>query len=177
MGGRSVEVQSTQAWYKPAEVFPGSSVPCGSYWGSLSVSFLICKMRNNQTVSTSAVKKQSANAGDVGLIPGLGRSPGGGNTNPLKYSCLGNPWKEEPSGLQPMRSQSVGHDWVSEHAHALTSETFCVFFPGVSLFAFLSMFSPLSSRLDYIWSIMLNTHQLSSLGWLVIILRDMPLVQ
>ena len=31
------------------------------------------------------------NAGDAGLIPGLGRSLGEGNGNPLKYSCLGNP--------------------------------------------------------------------------------------
>ena len=40
------------------------------------------------------VKNPSANAGDtedVGSIPGLGRSPGGGNGNPLHYSCLGNP--------------------------------------------------------------------------------------
>ena len=32
-----------------------------------------------------------ANAGDMGLIPGLGRSPGAGHGNPLQYSCLGNP--------------------------------------------------------------------------------------
>ena len=31
------------------------------------------------------------NVGDLGLIPGLGRSPGGGNGNPLQYSCLKNP--------------------------------------------------------------------------------------
>ena len=31
------------------------------------------------------------NAGDLGLIPGLGRSPGGGHVNPLQYSCLENP--------------------------------------------------------------------------------------
>ena len=31
------------------------------------------------------------NAGDLGSIPGLGRSPGGGNGNPLQYSCLENP--------------------------------------------------------------------------------------
>ena len=36
------------------------------------------------------VKNQSANAGDLGLIPGLGRSPGVGNGNPLQYSCLEN---------------------------------------------------------------------------------------
>ena len=33
----------------------------------------------------------SANAGDVDLIPGWGRSPGEGNGNTLKYSCLSNP--------------------------------------------------------------------------------------
>ena len=36
------------------------------------------------------VKNPPANAGDEDLIPGLGRSPGGGNGNPLQYSCLGN---------------------------------------------------------------------------------------
>ena len=36
------------------------------------------------------IKNPSANAGDAGLIPGLGRSPGEGNGNPLKYSCLVN---------------------------------------------------------------------------------------
>ena len=40
------------------------------------------------------VKNLPAEAEDikgVGLIPGLGRSPGGGNSNPLQYSCLENP--------------------------------------------------------------------------------------
>ena len=36
------------------------------------------------------VKNTPDNAGDVGSIPGLGRSPGGGNGNPLQYSCLEN---------------------------------------------------------------------------------------
>ena len=39
----------------------------------------------------SVVKNPPANAGDVGLIPGSGRSPEGGNGNPVQYSCLGNP--------------------------------------------------------------------------------------
>ena len=39
----------------------------------------------------SVVKDPPANGGNVGLIPGLGRSHGEGNSNPLKYSCLGNP--------------------------------------------------------------------------------------
>jgi len=40
--------------------------------------------------SGTVVRNLPANAGDMGLIPGLGRSPGGGNGNPLQYSCLGN---------------------------------------------------------------------------------------
>ena len=37
-------------------------------------------------------------SGDEGLIPGSGRSPGGGNGNPLQYSCLGNPMNREAWG-------------------------------------------------------------------------------
>ena len=39
----------------------------------------------------SVVKNPPVNSGDTGLIPGLGRSPGGGNGNPLQCSCLENP--------------------------------------------------------------------------------------
>ena len=43
-------------------------------------------------ILASLIRYLSAcNAGDQGLIPGLGRSPGEGNGNPLKYSCLENP--------------------------------------------------------------------------------------
>ena len=36
-------------------------------------------------------KESTCNLGDLGSIPGLGRSPGGGHGNPLQYSCLENP--------------------------------------------------------------------------------------
>ena len=39
----------------------------------------------------SSVKESVCNAGDLGSIPWLGRSPGEGNGNPLQYSCLENP--------------------------------------------------------------------------------------
>jgi len=39
----------------------------------------------------SVVKNLPANAGDTGLIPGLGRSLEEGNGNPVQYSCLGSP--------------------------------------------------------------------------------------
>ena len=44
------------------------------------------------------VKNLLANAGDMALIPGSGRSPGGGNGNPLQYSCLGNHMDRGASG-------------------------------------------------------------------------------
>ena len=44
------------------------------------------------------VKKLCANAGDLGLIPGSGRSSGEGNGNLLQYSCWELPWKEESGG-------------------------------------------------------------------------------
>ena len=40
---------------------------------------------------SSASKESACNAGDMGLIPGSGRFPGGGHGNPLQYSCLDNP--------------------------------------------------------------------------------------
>ena len=39
----------------------------------------------------SEVEASACNAGDLGSIPGSGRSPGEGNGNPLQYSCLENP--------------------------------------------------------------------------------------
>ena len=39
----------------------------------------------------SVVKNLPANTGDAGSVPGSGRSPGGGNGNPLQYSCQDNP--------------------------------------------------------------------------------------
>ena len=47
----------------------------------------------------TVVKNLPFNVGDAGSIPGLERSPGEGNDNPLHYSCLGMPWTEEPVGL------------------------------------------------------------------------------
>jgi len=51
------------------------------------------------------VKNPPANAGDAGLIPELGRSPGEGNGNPLQYSCLGK--SHEQRGLAGC-TQSLG---------------------------------------------------------------------
>ena len=42
------------------------------------------------TLGSSVGKESACSAEDLGLIPGLGRSPGGGNGNPLQYPCLDN---------------------------------------------------------------------------------------
>ena len=46
-------------------------------------------------LSGSDSKESACNAGDPGSTPGLGRSPGEGNGNPLQYSCLENPMDRE----------------------------------------------------------------------------------
>ena len=56
----------------------------------------------------SVVKNLPASAGDMSSIPESGRSPEEGNGNPLQYSCLRNPWTEEPGGLQSGRSRAGG---------------------------------------------------------------------
>ena len=53
--------------------------------------------------------KNACSAGDTGdadLIPGLGRSPGGGHGNPLQFPAWRIPWTKEPDGLQSIGSQS-----------------------------------------------------------------------
>ena len=59
----------------------------------------------------SLVSKESAcNAGDPGLIPGLGRSPGEGNVNPLQYSCLENPMDRGTWGAVAQGVTRIGHN-------------------------------------------------------------------
>ena len=58
---------------------------------------------------SSAGKESACNAGDPGLIPGSGRSPGERNGNPLPHSCLENPmnrgaWQTKVHGVAKSRS-------------------------------------------------------------------------
>ena len=62
----------------------------------------------------SVVRNLPANAGDVGLIPGSGRSPGERNGNSCQYSCLEIPWTEEPGRLKSGESKRVGHDLATK---------------------------------------------------------------
>ena len=68
------------------------------------------------------VKNLPSNAIDVrdpGLIPGLGRSPGGGHSNPLQFLAWRIPWAEEPGRPQSIGSYRV-RQWLSVRAHTHT---------------------------------------------------------
>ena len=66
----------------------------------------------------SVVKNHSANAGDAGSIPGLGRSPGEGNDTHYSILVWEISWIEEPGRLQSVGSQRVEHDLVTKQQTA-----------------------------------------------------------
>ena len=72
------------------------------------------------------VKNLPASAGDVrhtGLIPGSGRSPGGGHGNPIQYSCLGNPMDRGDCRVTVHRfAESERLKRLSTHTYELISE-------------------------------------------------------
>ena len=79
------------------------------------VTFVVHKANSSSSINSefpdgTMVKNPAADAGDirdVSSIPGLGRSPGGGNGNLLQDSCLGSP-EDREAGVGA--SQRVGHD-------------------------------------------------------------------
>ena len=73
----------------------------------------------------SDVKEPTCHAGDMGLIPGLGRSPREGNDYPLQYSCLGNPmvrgaWQATVHGFAKSQTR------LNEHTHWLVCTDLCL---------------------------------------------------
>ena len=60
------------------------------------------------------LRGNKVNAGVAGLIPGLGRSPGEGNWNPLQYSCLGDPM-DRGAWQTTVQCYRVGRDLATEH--------------------------------------------------------------
>ena len=86
--GREESIRSEDM---PRRVLGESQIPREEK-GSISHNMFTLKVTNDTGFPAGlVVKNPPANAGDVGSIPGLGGSPGGGNGNPFQYSCLGNP--------------------------------------------------------------------------------------
>ena len=65
----------------------------------------------------SVDKESVCNTGDLGLIPGSGRSPGEGNGSPLQYSCLENPMDRGACRATVHGVMRVGHGLVSKPPH------------------------------------------------------------
>ena len=65
----------------------------------------------------SVVENPPGNAGDMGLIPGSGRSPGEGNSNPLQYSCLGNPMDRGTQWATICGASKSRARWLTKHKY------------------------------------------------------------
>ena len=73
-------------------------------------------------------KESAYNAGNPGLIPGLGRSAGEGRATHSSILGWRIPWTQEPGRLQSMGSKWVGHDWATNtHSHLTLSVPFFLF--------------------------------------------------
>ena len=78
--------------------------------GLSSVILVVLSPVNQGSPRGSGGKEPACNAGDLGSIPGSGRSPGEGNGNPLQYSCLENPmdreaWRAAVHGVTKSQTQ------------------------------------------------------------------------
>ena len=76
-------------------------------------------MHKRTFLGGSVVKNLSASAGDSSLIPGVGRSPGEGNGNPLQFSCLGNPmdrgaWRATVHSITKSQTQLSTHTFKAQ---------------------------------------------------------------
>ena len=95
-------------------------------WLSFQLFFVFIAV---QLLSGSVVKNPPANEGDVGLIPGSGRSPGGGHGNPLQYFCLENSmlrgawWASVHGVTQSDTTEQLSAHWRAGVCHPFTVNT------------------------------------------------------
>ena len=94
-----------------------ATTPMEAMWGTVMRHLYL------QTIfpGGSVVKNPPANEGDADSIPGLGRSPGGGNSNPFQYSCLENPMDR---GTWQAAVHGVAKSWTRLNDWAFTMRTF-----------------------------------------------------
>ena len=102
-------------------------------------------------------KESTCNVGNLGLISGLGRSPGEGNSYPLQYSCLENSKDRGARQATVHTVARVGPDWAN-FTHSLTVPSHCTHFVGKvmslpfnTMFRLVMAFLPRSQRLLISW--------------------------
>ena len=88
--------------------------------------FMIC-LTEQELPSWLSSKESSCNAGVADSIPGMGRSPGGGNGNPLQYSCLGNPMDREAWRATVYGVAKSGHNWATKRQQTEQQTVHCAF--------------------------------------------------
>jgi len=102
-------------------------------WSSLWELFSIPTQHSKAKVNSiqgfpsgSMVKNLPANSGDAGWIPGSGRSPGGGNGNPLQYSCLKTS-TDRGAWWAIVHAVAKSWAWLSDRAHMQIAHFCCLF--------------------------------------------------
>ena len=120
-----------------------------------------------------------ANAGDTGLIPGLGRFPGEGNGNPLQYSCLGNltdrgAWRARVHGVSVQSDMTL---WLNNNSNILLRvENYRKFTMLIILYykhEFLTHFQIQESTFyNIFWKGKFYQHHSFSLLWVLICQRE-----
>ena len=138
----------------------------------------------------SASKESACNVGDLGLIPGLGRSPGEGKDYPLQYSGLENsmdysPWgckESEMTKWLSLSSNGIWHIfWTIKHLVLVTSlpyyllqneVTFSV--PSLNCLLIFNLWWNMTSfpALDILWAYISVSTLLRRLPWLILISSD-----
>ena len=104
-----VEKQQNRSWLSPLTTRPVLEPPCV---GNFSSSLVLNRNLTLGFPGGSDGKESACSVGDLGSIPGSGRSPGEGNGNPLQYSCLENPRSLE--GYSPWGcKESDTTEWLS----------------------------------------------------------------
>ena len=109
----STQSQSWEMYSQVLNVCP-SDTPCILALGASEVVLVI----KNMPASSGDIR-------DAGSVPGLGRSPGGGNGNQLQYSCLGNPmdrgaWQSIVPEVTRSRTQLGSQTTWCFHSHRVT---------------------------------------------------------
>ena len=97
-----------EPWPNPAVLNRGNSIALVHYRKDSTTWGLPRWLSGKESVC------DAGDTGDPGSIPGWGRSSGGGNGNPLQYSCLGNPM-DRGAWWAAVHGVRVGQDWATEH--------------------------------------------------------------
>ena len=113
-------IQSNRTFFRPMLLNSYGSDFSGvlCFFSPLFFPFGLCCLASQVALVVKSPPACAGHIRDVGLIPGSGRSPGGGHGNPLQYSCLENPMDRRAwwATVQGIPKIETGLKWLSMHA-------------------------------------------------------------